>query len=88
MSVFESGKVYAGRYTLKTLIGSGGMGEVWKAEQSGIGREVAIKFLHPELMRHPTAKKRVLSKPKPSAAFDTATSSKSSISLRLNPPLA
>ena len=57
-------QVYAGRYTLKRRIGEGGMGEVWLAEQSGIGREVAIKFMHPDLMRHDTAKARVMAEAK------------------------
>ncbi len=35
-----------GRYLIKGLIGRGGMASVFKAHDPGIGRDVAIKFLH------------------------------------------
>ena len=61
---FLPGQVIAGEYRLERRIGEGGMGEVWVATQTSIGRHVAVKFLHAELMKHPTARRRVLAEGK------------------------
>src|SRR5262244_35696 len=43
------GSVLDGRYRVDAVIGAGGMGRVYKAEHTGIGRAVAIKVLHSKL---------------------------------------
>src|SRR5262245_59877078 len=48
------GLVVAGQFRIEQLIGIGAMGRVYRAHQSGIERDVAIKILHRELLRNPT----------------------------------
>ncbi|MBI2374101.1 MAG: serine/threonine protein kinase [Deltaproteobacteria bacterium] len=48
MSAPESGEVF-GAYILGARIGRGGMGSVFQAQHSVLGRRVAIKFLHAAL---------------------------------------
>jgi serine/threonine protein kinase len=38
-------------FELFHVLGRGGMGEVWRAKQTSLGREVAVKILSPELAR-------------------------------------
>ncbi|MGH2999405.1 MAG: serine/threonine-protein kinase, partial [Gaiellaceae bacterium] len=40
-------KLIAGRYRLDTLLGRGGMSEVWRATDLELGRPVALKLLAP-----------------------------------------
>ncbi len=44
------GRVIAGNFRIDALIGSGAMGNVYKAEQLSLGKQVAVKVLHPHLM--------------------------------------
>jgi serine/threonine-protein kinase len=50
--------VLDGRYRIDTVIGTGGMGRVYKGEHTGIGRTVAIKVLHTDLSRNREAAQR------------------------------
>jgi len=43
------GATLSGRYTLTERIAAGGMGEVWAAVDTVLGRAVAVKLLHPAL---------------------------------------
>ena len=43
------GTVIGGRYFVRRLSGEGGMGRVYEAEHTDIGRRVALKILHPRV---------------------------------------
>ncbi len=45
----RTGQTLAGRYVLESLIGVGGMSSVYRAEDSSLGRTVAIKMFSPAL---------------------------------------
>ena len=53
-----TGQVFGSRYELVSRIAIGGMGEVWKANDSVIGRIVAIKILKDEYMGDPGFRER------------------------------
>ncbi|HEX7668032.1 MAG TPA: serine/threonine-protein kinase, partial [Polyangiaceae bacterium] len=44
------GRVLAGRYDIKRLLGEGGMGRVYEGRQRALDRPVAVKCIHPHLL--------------------------------------
>ncbi|MFF5921867.1 protein kinase [Streptomyces flavochromogenes] len=48
-----NGRVIGGRYELATVIGQGGMGQVWTAYDRRLDRRVAVKLLRPATMTGP-----------------------------------
>ncbi|CAG7634194.1 ABC transporter substrate-binding protein [Actinacidiphila bryophytorum] len=50
--------LFAGRYQLQELLGAGGMARVHRAQDTRMGRTVAVKTLLPELAGDPDARRR------------------------------
>jgi serine/threonine protein kinase len=55
---FEVGHLLGGKYRIVRRIGVGGMGSVYEAKHAGLGTQVAIKVLLPQLAKVPTVADR------------------------------
>ena len=69
-AVFTIGTLIAGKYRLDRMLGEGGMGAVYLAENVDIGRQVAIKVLRAQLGRDEAVMSRFRQEARAAAAVD------------------
>jgi tRNA A-37 threonylcarbamoyl transferase component Bud32 len=61
---FLPGQLVSGRYRIIAVLGTGGMGEVYRADDLVLEQQVALKFLRAEIGADPTARERFVSEVK------------------------
>src|SRR5512140_1808860 len=64
-------KLIGGRYALESLLGQGGMGEVWRARHMALNTQVAIKFLAGTSAQKQSTRKRFLTEAQVTAQLKT-----------------
>jgi len=60
-----------GPYRIVARVGAGGMGEVFKAWDPRLERDVAIKLLHPDATGDPDRQRRLLAEGRAASALNT-----------------
>ncbi len=68
-SMLAPGTTVAG-YRIEALIGRGGMGAVYRAQEEGLGRKVALKVIAPELAQDERFRERFLRESRIAASLD------------------
>ena len=52
------GRIFLGRYEAIRLLGEGGMGRVYLAKQTDLGRQVVVKVMHDHVAEDPKFRER------------------------------
>lgn len=61
MPELPAGAEFAGRYVIRSVIGKGGMGVVYRAEDNLVGKDVALKLIRPDRLSGPESVRRLIS---------------------------
>ncbi|MBE2221622.1 MAG: protein kinase, partial [Anaerolineae bacterium] len=64
------GHIINDRYELQSLLGDGGMGTVYRAQDRNLNRQVAIKLMHPHFARRQEFRNRLIQEARVSAKLD------------------
>ncbi len=65
----QSGRTLGGRYKLEKCIGSGGMGEIYRAKRTHIGDTVAVKVLRADVVENEKSRQRFYREARAAAAL-------------------